>query len=320
MPSKCNSLNDYTKLRKMYKLISDASHIFTSVTFSFNHLISNQIVVDLGYYPVPVKNTLLSQNDKYYLGLDKKGAEYSYFLTCSELTTRLFLPTMSIPYNKYLSLGMCRNDNLSSDNQFPEIRNHLVSMVDYDVKKILLYVPTHRDYEKKGTNNKRSLLGFECDINEMGKYLKENGFLLVCKLHPKQNRKVIQQGNLPESVILHKGNHQYGLTELMKISDALVTDYTSAYIDYLLLDKPVIFNLYDLEEYVGTRGLTFMPYKSVLAGDVVNDAATFMKAVNDIDRNYSVYHEKRKFLRDLFFAYSDTDNCKRVYSFFFQNN
>ena len=45
------------------------------------------------------------------------------------------------------------------------------------------------------------------------------------------------------------------LNELMIKSDVLVTDYSSAFIDWLILDRPVIFTPYDLEAYTDNFGL-----------------------------------------------------------------
>ena len=45
------------------------------------------------------------------------------------------------------------------------------------------------------------------------------------------------------------------LNELMIKSDVLVTDYSSAYIDWLILNRPVIFSPYDLMAYTKDYGL-----------------------------------------------------------------
>ena len=42
---------------------------------------------------------------------------------------------------------------------------------------------------------------------------------------------------------------------LFSISDILVTDYSSAFIDWLIVDRPIIFTPYDLEEYMEKNGL-----------------------------------------------------------------
>ena len=42
--------------------------------------------------------------------------------------------------------------------------------------------------------------------------------------------------------------------ETLNAADLLITDYSSVYFDYLLLDRPLIFVPVDLEEYIETRG------------------------------------------------------------------
>ncbi len=39
------------------------------------------------------------------------------------------------------------------------------------------------------------------------------------------------------------------LYEVVNAADLLITDYSSIYFDYLLLDRPIIFTPLDLEEY-----------------------------------------------------------------------
>jgi hypothetical protein len=45
--------------------------------------------------------------------------------------------------------------------------------------------------------------------------------------------------------------------ELLKYIDVLVTDYSSIFADFLLLDRPLIFNPVDLEEYEAARGFWY---------------------------------------------------------------
>ena len=45
--------------------------------------------------------------------------------------------------------------------------------------------------------------------------------------------------------------------DIADIFDILITDYSSIYIDYLLLDRPLIFLPYDKEQYLKGRGMNF---------------------------------------------------------------
>ena len=61
------------------------------------------------------------------------------------------------------------------------------------------------------------------------------------------------------------------MSELLAISDLLITDYSSCLFDYALLERPQIYYMYDQEEYEhSTRGMYFSPKKE-LPGVIVHD-------------------------------------------------
>ena len=74
--------------------------------------------------------------------------------------------------------------------------------------------------------------------------------------------------------------------------DLLITDYSSIYIDYLLLDRPVIFLPYDEKEYLARRGMNF-EYRDVTPGPKPDTMESFMEAIADAFTNDS-YRDERK--------------------------
>lgn len=56
--------------------------------------------------------------------------------------------------------------------------------------------------------------------------------------------------------------------QLLAHCDVLITDYSSLWMDYLLLDRPIIGFCPDLDEYASTRGLIFQPYSEWFPGPV----------------------------------------------------
>lgn len=304
------------KTKDFCKCIINSSHIFVSITYRLEKYVSDQIVVDLNYYPAPLKNDFLPPTSKYYMKLEQVGKKYNKVIFTSEVAIRLEMPSMSLPHDHYADFGLCRNDNLLNDNSYSEVRKIVLSSVSYAANKIIIYTPTHRDYEQENTHVARSLFGYTMDFNELDQVLREEGIIIVCKVHPKQNKVAISK-ELPESVIIHQANHEYGLTELMKVSDCMIADYSTGYFDYLLLDKPVIFNFYDVERYNKERGFTYDPIESIVAGDIVKTPEQLLSALRGIERNRVHWREKRTFVRDLFFKYQDGKSCQRVYEHYF---
>ena len=54
--------------------------------------------------------------------------------------------------------------------------------------------------------------------------------------------------------------------DLLARSDCLITDYSSVWVDYLLLDKPIIGACFDLRSYRVHRGLALEPYEAWFPG------------------------------------------------------
>ena len=293
------------------------SHIFTSRPYStFNNTASSQKIVNLGYFSAPFKNDIFLPMNNYKQEKIQDGKSYYRFVTVSELARRLIYPTFAVPYDRYVSLGLCRNDYLLDKTDCRDLRDQLLSCLPYKADKILLYTPTHRDHFDNGIGIAKSILGFDMDLQIFDNFLQREKIFIICKLHPKYHPSALNK-NLPASIRVHTASSDYGLTELMKVSDALMTDYTSGYFDYLLMDKPVIFNFFDYEEYRNTRGFTFEPIFNIVAGDVVKDSNSLLEALLNIDESKIKYREKRAFVRDLIFKHNDTHSCERVYQYFF---
>lgn len=312
-----NSIKEFVRF---LNALSKSSHVFTSQTYRLPPLLHSRriIKVNLGYYSASFKSDIMDINSPYYIGYKKVTAkDFDYYICSSNFSILSIYPTFSIPYCNYLNLGMCRNDYLFSNSEENTIRKILTEKVSYPVSKIILYTPTHKDYERDlGLSAARELLGFNAELLKMDLFLKSRGMMIICKLHPHQNKYIIKK-DLPESIRIFEPNSNYGLAELMKASDCLITDYTSGYFDYLIMDKPVIFNFYDVEVYNAARGFTFMPIETICAGDIIKTESELLDALTNIEQNRVNYREKRKLIKDLVFSNQDADTCGRVYRFFF---
>ena len=100
------------------------------------------------------------------------------------------------------------------------------------------------------------------------------------------------------------------LYRLLECCHALLTDYSTIYFDYLLLDRPVGFMLADIEEY--KRGFIIDDPTVEMPGDKLrnlDDLIGFMQRVVDGVDDYS---PQRLALRDVVFKYQDNLNCQRL--------
>lgn len=315
--SSCNFESRLQRLKKrMYiwkNVYFKATYFFTSEFVLFPYKTSRQHTCYLGYY-IPFKNDIIPgeehvKEEKYAIA----KASYDYGISTSLLSSQIIAHTYPISLLKFYSLGFSRNDELLRINMEKDmiVKCSLQEHVSYPIKKIFLYTPTHRDYEQDIHNDLRGVLGFNIDKNKVESLLRQYGAVIVCKIHSKQNKDVLSR-SLPEGIILHEPNPEYGLCELMRYSDYLITDYTSAYFDYLLLDRPVLFNFYDFDKYKETRGFSFDPISAIIAGEVFTDETSFYEKIERVLQGADDFKTQRKFVCDLVHKYKDSDSSKRI--------
>ena len=159
------------------------------------------------------------------------------------------------------------------------------------------------------------------NFNEMDFYefLKANNYLLLLKLHP-------QEEGLYKTRLSKYKDHIYFLNkeklikenmdlyEILPHTDMLITDYSSVYFDYLLLNKPIVFINTDLEKYRETRGLLLEPYDQWTPGLKVREFEELIKVIKN-SFSEDTFIKQRKELIDIFHTYKDGKSTERLEAF-----
>ena len=105
------------------------------------------------------------------------------------------------------------------------------------------------------------------------------------------------------------------LYEFINCSDALVSDYSSVAIDYLLLDRPLGFTLDDYEAYTESRGWVFDDPLEYMPGEHMYNMQDFENFILDIKNGKDNYKEQRASVRAK--THNVCDNyCQRVLDYF----
>lgn len=151
-------------------------------------------------------------------------------------------------------------------------------------------------------------------------FLKENKIVLLVKIHHLQDlsflRFVVLSNIrfLTDDDLRKKGIQLY---ELIENANILLTDYSSVFYDYLLLDRPIGFLIGDINEY--KRGFIIDDPLNEMTGEKINNVEqlkSFLLKTLDGEDNYQ---QQRKELRDTVFKYQDGNNCKRLLDWLYEN-
>ncbi|QMT20546.1 CDP-glycerol glycerophosphotransferase family protein [Bacillus velezensis] len=165
-------------------------------------------------------------------------------------------------------------------------------------KKIILYAPTFRDYDMQS---------FRLPFTEEQLTNALNGeYMLLVKLHPA----VLHQISASFESELIKNVSDMRLHDLLKAADILITDYSSVPFEFALLNKPIFFFTYDLEEYDQKRGL-IDNYTSVIPGKACHDSEALLEEMT----KKPFRAEELKRFSDKWNMYSDGNSSSKLLQF-----
>lgn len=206
------------------------------------------------------------------------AAKFSYLVSPSPFTTKVFATAWNLvetgQTDKIIEEGYPRNDRLI--NATPEEVKKLRQNLGVDDKKVILYAPTWRDNQHtSGTgytyktevdfDKLKDELGDEYVILFRAHYLVANSFDF-----DKYKDFVVDVSSYSD------------INELYLAADILITDYSSVFFDYSNLGKPIIFYMYDLEQYAGElRG--FYISLDELPGPIVRDEDHLLAEIHACD-------------------------------------
>lgn len=219
------------------------------------------------------------------------------------------------PKNIWIT-GLPRNDYLvKSVDLLPEdykVQADRILKIKGD-KKLILYAPTYREVVIFGASY------YQFSDNEIEKllnFLKKNNAVLGVRLHYYRNsselcniEKFIDNEyifNLGQAIINEAGI-------VVRFSDAIITDYSSLFLDAVYVNKPVFSFAYDRMHYEEKqRGLLYH-MSMVFPGPILSKFDDILNAIEDeFEKKIQINSNKYKFSKQLFYKYDDANNSQRV--------
>jgi CDP-glycerol glycerophosphotransferase (TagB/SpsB family) len=207
--------------------------------------------------------------------------------------------------------GYPRNDVLLSPTEAVKARwREFLSQSRFE--KVVLYGPTWRRWEPTqffpfGDFDRASLLDF----------LQSRRILLLLRPHMEELRRYravrALVDDLTTSVSVRRASTDVfpDVCTLLPFVDVLVSDYSSLYHDFLLLDRPLMFVPYDYDVFSRRPGFMY-DYLAHLPGPAINNFREFCSHLDSLCRGEDPFRDKRRALRDRIHTYQDSKSCERV--------
>jgi CDP-glycerol glycerophosphotransferase (TagB/SpsB family) len=242
-----------------------------------------------------IQNTLIKLVMKIFPYLEYNKCDYVF--TTSDNLIEIMKDSFDLPESNIIVTGQPRNDGLVIEKYKRKNKT-----------KNIVWMPTHRGRSK--TNIETLLLEYDFNFSEVEKFLERNNAYLLIKPHFTELtslNKLFSSQNVSRIKLIADADP----LETLKDADILITDYSSVYFDYLLLDRPVIFTPFDYEFYKKEIAGFNFSYEEVTPGPKCFDWNHVLREIEEIFE-YDNYANIREEVNSKINLYQDDQSSRRV--------
>lgn len=278
---------------------------------------SSQIYISL-WHGMPLKKIG-------YLGFDSVEMEdYSANrIATSEIMRSVISACFREKANNVYITGQPRNDFLFENKAID-----FIDKISKTNKKKIIFAPTFRENQTSmkysngdpiRENNFFRVTDFNIEIFDT--FLDKNNAKLFIKLHPFEEKtfistKLTKNITVIKTETLQKIN--LDINHFLNKMDILITDYSSIYFDYLLLDRPICFLIPDIYAYKNLRGdFILEPVTFWMPGPHIFNQNSLQSELKKILNGQDSYQKQRNIINDLINFYKEKSSSERVFQRFF---
>ncbi|WP_323191774.1 CDP-glycerol glycerophosphotransferase family protein [Halostella sp. PRR32] len=229
--------------------------------------------------------------------------QFDWVTVTSAGVSEHFASAFRLPLSRMAVTGYPRTDVLWRDVPGATVGfdgRVLDDIADFDAERVVAYFPTYR-------NDPDRTPASALDFAALDAYLADRDAALLLKFHP-ADQPDVDLDDFDQIRRLPSDADPYPLLEHV---DVLLTDYSSIYFEFLLLDRPVAFYAYDLPAFEEANGLYF-EYDEYAPGPVATDFDGLTAALDRCFEDPSADADHRRRVRDEMFDHRDGRSAERV--------
>ncbi|RLA52284.1 MAG: hypothetical protein DRR42_08000 [Gammaproteobacteria bacterium] len=220
-------------------------------------------------------------------------------LALSDESRSIFARAFRMPEKKVIVTGYPRNDVLLT---------HTTARENQTIKNVI-YMPTFRGAEHSNLD-----LFLQCgfDVEKLDLFLRNKKMNFYIKLHVfnRPTGQLLQQLAKATNISFLEHDNIY---EILEKYDLLITDYSSVYLDYLLLNRPIIFAPFHHDNYVKQDRGFYFNYDDVTPGPKVKNWDEIMEQLCIFSEDTTCFAKERSAIKDRFHYFQDNQSTRRVY-------
>ncbi len=259
-------------------------------------------------------NTLKAALLKFYKWILGRHAPYDLFISPSRFyTDNVFtrainakaIENFGYPRNDYLTKNFTGTDSLPALTLNSLDNNTLEQMLKKREQgyRLVLYAPTFRKTLKSPLSNG------SLNLQTLNRNCSKQKIFFVVKLHPAVSNSV----DLDAYDALIEYPATCDIYPIMSIFDAMVGDYSSMAFDFLLVNKPIYYFIYDLEDYIANDRELLFNFEESSPGILCKTQQALEKALMKLPEDR--HQIQRKALLDKLFTVQDGSSSMKIWAY-----
>ena len=222
--------------------------------------------------------------------------KYYKALAPAQSLVKVYEEVFGIDESAFMPLGMPRLDSFFDEKKISDFKTRFYKEYpQLKDKRLILFAPTYR-----GPGQKTAYYNYQkLDFQRLADFCGDE-YVFALKMHPftkdtpqyyedrfpEMDTKIKSQRLKPDlskfSPQIIDLTNKYDINDLFHVTDILITDYSSAFYEFSILKKPVLFYVYDRVIYENVRGV-HQKINEMAPGKVCETFDELMSALDNQD-------------------------------------
>ena len=250
--------------------------------------------------------------------LKARSVCYTFYASSSPLNSEILCSAMKncgCTIDKILKSGTPRNDLLiNHHDQLPvSFRKKYFGLLGiHGEPKVIMYLPTYRRLEvdvftfSDLTNPERRAIE---------KILEDNNAIIIEKSHFAASR----HENAASRGRIFFADQKCNVQEMLLFTNILISDYSGAFLDFSLLDRPIIHFAYDYESYRDTDSGLYYEINEFNAGAICYSFEEMCNALDEELRDQDPFKDRRRQIRNKYMEYEQGKASELIFRSVIEN-
>ncbi|MCI7084138.1 MAG: CDP-glycerol glycerophosphotransferase family protein [Tenericutes bacterium] len=266
-------------------------------------------------YDIEVNGAVLNTIEEIRKRNDRDAVKFDYFISPSKYCTEKFTSAFNLialgKKNIIIEEGYPRNDSLFNRGKkdIDKIKDKLGIPKD---KKVICYLPTFRDNQH--TSGVGYTYNLAIDFDSLKKRFGKD-YVILFKPHYFIANKI--DLSKYKNFVYNVANYDE-INDIYLASDLLITDYSSVFFDYANLNRPVMFYMYDFDDYKNNLRDFYISLDE-LPGPIAKTQKELEDYIVNIDKSISKYKKTYDKFNDKYNYLDDGNASERVIRVVFDN-